>query len=219
VAPGKIKIVWNGIDLDFFRRSNGEKVQKLRGEFAISEGDDVLGTITRFREEKGNEYLLRAMPAVIEKNPRVKLLIAGEGPLRAELESLHRELGLGDRVEFVGFRRDIADFLSLADIIVIPSLMEGFGLVMAEAMAVGRPVVATRAGGMVEIATDGKDALLVRPGDPQDLADGINRLLADPELARRLALNAMAGRERFGILSNVKKLEKMYLEMLEPAES
>ena len=219
VAWQKIRIIWNGIDLDFFRKSDRVVVEKLKREFSISEGETVLGMITRFREEKGNEYLLRAMPAVIEKLPRLKLLIAGEGPLRENLQSLHRELGLGDRVDFVGFRRDIADFMSLVDIVVIPSLSEGFGLVLAEAMAVGKPVVATRAGGMVEIATDGKDAILVRPGDPKSIADGILQLLEKPDLADTLALNAFEGRDRFGIRSNVKKLEEMYFEMLEPAKS
>jgi glycosyltransferase involved in cell wall biosynthesis len=219
VALQKIRIIWNGIDLDFFRKSDSLVVQKLKREFSISDGETVLGTITRFRAEKGNEYLLRAMPAVIEKFPRLKLLIAGEGPLRENLEALHRELGLGDRVDFVGFRRDIADFMSLIDIVVIPSLSEGFGLVLAEAMAVGKPVVATRAGGMMEIATDGKDVILVRPGDPKSMADGILQLLEKPDLAKSLALTAFEGRDRFGIRSNVRKLEEMYFEMLESAKS
>ncbi len=209
-----IKIVYNGVNLNKFQKCGQEALANLRREFSLQKDNIVIGALTRLREEKGNEYLLRAMPAVIEKYPAARLLIAGDGPLKEDLENLVRELGLEKHVYLIGFRTDILDLLTLFDIVVIPSLNEGFGLVMVEAMAMEKPVVATRVGGLIEIAGGTDSAVFVRPGSSRELSDGLIALLADPGKANKMAAAGLQECRRFSIQKNVEKLEELYLHML-----
>ncbi|MBN1997968.1 glycosyltransferase family 4 protein [candidate division KSB1 bacterium] len=214
IPEDKIHIIWNGINLDNFKKSGPQAVSHLKKEFNISDDKYLLGTITRFREEKGNEFLIRAMPRVVKRHPGILLLLAGEGPLREKLTALVNTLGLQDHIRFVGFREDIVDFLSMVNLVAIPSRIEGFGLVMAEAMSVGTTVVSTDVGGLREIAKHGQDAWLVPADDPDALANGIIELVEKPELALKLRENALKSRQRFGIQSNVAQLEDLYKKLL-----
>jgi glycosyltransferase involved in cell wall biosynthesis len=135
---------------------------------------------------KGLDVLLRALAALGGRGLEPALWIAGEGPERASLERLARGLGLGSRVRFLGQRRDVPDLLLACDVFVLPSLREGLGVAALEAMVLGRPVVASRAGGLREAVDHERTGLLVPPGDPRALADALARLLEAPELRRRL---------------------------------
>ncbi|MBN2412328.1 glycosyltransferase [candidate division KSB1 bacterium] len=209
-----IKIVYNGVNLEKFQKCGQETLANLRREFSLQKDNIIIGALTRLREEKGNEYLIRAMPAVIEKYPAVRLLIAGDGPLKEKLESLVRELGLEKHVYLIGFRTDVLDLLTLFDIVVIPSLNEGFGLVMVEAMAMEKPIVATKVGGLIEIAGGTDSAVFVRPGNSRELSDGLISMITDPEKAKKMAQIGLQESARFSIQKNVEKLEELYVHML-----
>jgi glycosyltransferase involved in cell wall biosynthesis len=182
----KLAVVRNGIDVPPTARSRNPA---LRAELVRGRPDYVVLTPARLHEQKGHAYLLAAAAQV----PEATFVLAGEGPLRAELERLAGELNIADRCVFLGYRSDVSDLLAAADLLALPSLFEGLPVSVLEAMAAERPVVATAIGGTDEAVTHELTGLLVPPRDPAALAAAIRRLRADPPLARRLAA---AGRER-----------------------
>ncbi len=121
--------------------------------------------MTRLHESKGNSYLVEAAHLVIKQQSRARFFLVGEGPLRESLEAQARQLGLGDRFVFVGFAKDVAAVLSAFDLSVFPSLWEGTPLTAFEALASGKPIVATDADGLVDVLTDGRDARIVPKRD------------------------------------------------------
>jgi glycosyltransferase involved in cell wall biosynthesis len=186
VPERKLAVVRNGIDVPPTARSRNPA---LRAELVRGRPDYVVLTPARLHEQKGHAYLLAAAAQV----PEATFVLAGEGPLRAELERLAGELNIADRCVFLGYRSDVSDLLAAADLLALPSLFEGLPVSVLEAMAAERPVVATAIGGTDEAVTHELTGLLVPPRDPAALAAAIRRLRADPPLARRLAA---AGRER-----------------------
>jgi glycosyltransferase involved in cell wall biosynthesis len=161
----------------------------LRAALVRGRPDYVVLTLARLHPQKGHSYLLAAAAQV----PDATFVLAGDGPLRAELQAQAHKLGVADRCVFLGDRPDVPDLLAAADVLVLPSLFEGLPVSVLEAMAAERPVVATRIGGTDEAVAHELNGLLVPPRDPTALASAIRRLQADPVLARRLAA---AGRER-----------------------
>ena len=219
VPPEKVRIIHNGIDLSRFERAEPRRVLEKKRELSIAPGEKVVGVVARFREEKGVIHFIDCAPHVLRRHPDVKFVIAGEGPQRGELEGRVRDLGLGDRVRFAGHCDDVPLMHSMFDVVVIPSLSEGFGLSMVEAMAIGRPIVATRVGGIREIARDGRDALLVPPAAPGEIAEKVGTLLSHPEVADRLAKNARETSRQFSIERNVRQLEDLYLDLVNHAST
>ena len=142
----RTKVVYLGAPLDEFARGRtyGE-VAAARQELGIAPGTTVIGTVTRLMPSKGNQYLIEAAPKVLAQHPDVRFFVVGEGELQPQLEAQARALGLGDRFVFSGFRRDVAAALSAFDIVVFPSLWEGTPLTVFEALAMGKPIVATDA--------------------------------------------------------------------------
>jgi len=191
--PEQIVRIHNGIDLSRFRPESPEATAARRTALGIPPGVPVIGTVARLEEQKGVTYFLRALPALAARWPGLVVLIAGRGSLKKALEAEAVALGVNGYTRFLGFWPDVAEVMSLMDVVAIPSMWEPFGLVAAEAMAVGRPVVASRVGGLPEVVADGETGLLVPPGEPAALADAVERLLAAPDLRSRLGA---AGRER-----------------------
>jgi len=188
--PRKVQVILNGIDFERATPSEGARA-RVREELGVGEADLVL-MVARLHPEKGHEYLFQALPEMRRRAHRpFRVLLAGAGPFESAYRARVQELGCGDLVRFLGFRTDIPDLMSAADILVLPSMAEAFGLVLAEALYVGVPVVATRVGGIPEIVADGVDGLLVPSADAAALAGAIIALLNDP--AKRAAL---AGRGR-----------------------
>ncbi len=210
IPESKIRIIYNGIRADRFRRSDRAAVAKKRAELQIPDDFGIIGAVSRLRKEKGVEYFIRAMPLILRKFPNTIFLIAGEGPLREKQEALTKELGIDGNVRFLGFRTDVVELLSIMDVTVIPSLIEGFGVALLEAMAVGNPVVATKVGGMLEIAGDRETVLFIPPGDPGALADKVVHLLEHPEFAARLARKAQIASKAFSIEANARALMELY---------
>jgi glycosyltransferase involved in cell wall biosynthesis len=212
--PAKVHTVLNGIDFERVRLSVPDAPQRLRAEFA-PDGAALLLIVARLHPEKGHEFLFRALADLHKRVARpIRLLVAGTGPFEAAYRQIVRDLGFEDAVAFLGFRTDAPDLMAAADLLVLPSLAEAFGLVLTESLYLGTPVVATRVGGIPEIVEDGVDGLLVPPGDSAALADALAELLNDPEKRHRLA---GAGRarvsERFRFADMVRAYENVYEEL------
>lgn len=167
--------------------------EAMRAELGIAPNEPVIGIVGRLNEQKGHVYLFEAFRRVLASHPRALLLVAGDGPLREELERLAGELGITERTRFLGFRSDAPFLVHAFDVAAVPSLYEGFGLVLLEAMAAGRPLVASEVSAIPEIVLDGETGLLAPPRDAEALAAALDALLSDPERAARMGA---AGRAR-----------------------
>lgn len=185
IRASRITVVRNGIDADPFQCGPEPDFREALGGVP---GRPLVLTVARLHSQKGHEYLLQAARLVED----AVFLFAGEGPERLKLEALSRTLGLDRRVHFLGHRTDVPRLLANCDIFVLPSLYEGFPLVILEAMAAGRPIVSTRIGGTDEAVVHGESGLLVPPEDPQGLAQGILEHCRNPEIAARMAARARA---------------------------
>jgi glycosyltransferase involved in cell wall biosynthesis len=197
----KLVVIENGVDVGRF---NGR-----RGGSGLS-----IASVGRLSEEKGHRYLIEAMPRIRGAYPGAVLSIAGDGPERGALERRAQELGLDSSVRFLGQVNDTPDLLSGTDVYVQPSLYEGLGLSIAEAMAAGCAVVATRVGGVPALVRDGATGVLVRPADPAALAEAVVGLLSDAARARSLAEAARVHVARhFSLRRMVERYEALYEEL------
>lgn len=202
---GKIAIIPNGIDLERFRKADA-----LDRKDITEDGDaPLLLFVARFQPQKDHETLLRAMVNV----PGAELVLVGDGPLRKDMEMLCRQLGIDNRVHFLGNRQDVPELIKMADIYVHSSRWEGFGLAALEAMAGGLPVIASRVPGMEDIVEG--TGLLFEPGDHMQLAGLINRLLRERSFREKLI---QAGRER-AVQYGIQKCAGRYIEFYRQALS
>ncbi len=207
----RTKVVYLGAPLDeFARQRTADEIAAARAALGIAPGTTAIGTVTRLMPAKGNQYLIDAAPKVLASHPTARMFVIGEGELRADLEAQARALNLGDRLVFTGFTRDVAAALSALDLLVFPSLAEGTPLTMFEALAMGKPIVATDADGLVDVLTDRTDALVVPKADAAALALAINTLLDHPALAARLGAEARNTGARYDIGAFVRKMERLY---------
>jgi len=186
ISPKKIQILYNGISLSKYVSRISEHA--LHDSLGVSSQAKIVLTIAHARPEKGLEYLIRAVPAVLEAHPLTQFVFCGGGPLEKDLTILAEETGIGGNVHFLGVRNDVAGLLRDSDICVLPSLSEASPYAILEAMAMSRAVVASDVGGIPELLIDGKTGFLARPADPGSLAAAINSLLDDS-----------ANIERFGV--------------------
>jgi glycosyltransferase involved in cell wall biosynthesis len=199
VAAGKVRTVWNGIDLTRFNYTGPRPG-----------GPAVL--VARLSPVKDVATLLRATALAGAEQPDFRVEVAGAGPCLPALRQLTAELGLGERVRFLGEVCDVPALLARAGLLVLSSLSEGVSITLLEGMARGLPIVATRVGGNPEVVADGETGLLVPPGNPSALANAMLRLWRDGELGRRMG---QAGRRRvedhFDVRRMVARYEAMYL--------
>ncbi|OGB95522.1 MAG: hypothetical protein A2Z31_05025 [candidate division NC10 bacterium RBG_16_65_8] len=215
VAPSKVRVIYNGIEPS---RYAVPPDQALRDSLGIPGGTPIVGVVARLIDYKGHRFFLEACPEIRRRHPAVNFLLIGDGPDRRELEDYARALGLERSVRFLGSRPDIPELLSLLDVAVLPSLEEGFPNAILEAMAAGRPVVATRVGGGPEAVVHTQTGLLVPARDPSALADAVNCLLGDA--SRRADMGRMGQKrvsELFCLSRLVKEMEALYEERLNAA--
>lgn len=211
IPARKVKVVYLGVPLEEFSRTRtGEEVGAARAELGIAAGDFAAGTVTRLHDSKGNAYLVEAARLVLDQRPHAKFFIVGEGPLREPLEAQARALGLGDRFVFAGFARDIPRVVSAFDLSVFPSLWEGTPLTVFEALAMGKPIVATDADGLLDVLTDERDALIVPRRNPAALAGAIIRAIDEPQTRVRLGMEAQRTGREYDIAAFVRKMERLY---------
>lgn len=207
LPPAKVTVVRNGIDADRFAASATD----ARGRLGLAAADRVVAVAARMTEQKGHAQLIDALPSIAAAVPDVRCVFAGDGPLRHALEERARRRGVDGRCRFLGARDDVPDILVSADVVALPSRSEGLPFVVLEAMAVGRPVVATAVGGTPEAVDDGRTGLLVPPGDVAALATAVVRLLGDPAEAQRMgARGAERVRRDFTLAGMVDALAEVY---------
>ncbi len=207
----RTKVVYLGAPLDEFARvRSADEIAAARQAMGIQPGTVAIGTITRLMPSKGNQYLIAAAAKVLARHSDVRFFIVGEGELQSELEAQAGALGLGDRLVFSGFMRDVAAALSALDILVFPSLWEGTPLTVFEALAMGKPIVATDADGLLDVLTDRQDAMIVPKADAQRLADAIDVVLGNQNTAAGLSAEARKTGRRYDIGAFVRKMEQLY---------
>jgi glycosyltransferase involved in cell wall biosynthesis len=201
---------------DIYDESREEEIKnRYRAELGISSASKVVGMVASLTPRKGYHHLVNASAAVLKENPDTVFLGVGGGPQLDELEKQARELGVSDRFRFLGVRNDVRDLLCLFDIFTLASASEGLPYVILEAMCMKRAIVTTDVGGIPEALEHGRNGLLVKPGDVAQLADGINRLLADVDLADRIAAAArQTVINSFTVSRMVDKTEEMYRKLL-----
>jgi len=192
IAPGirTVEVIPNGVELPE-PVSDGQRAEARR-RMGLPDTDGVVLAVGRLEHEKGFDLLLKAV-SELRHSENVRVLIAGEGSRRGELEALAWELGLESSVRFMGYRRELSDCYAAADLVAAPSRSEGQGLAALEAMAHGLPVIASRTGGLPEVVEDGVTGILVTPEDIHALAEALAALLRDPETRGRMG---DAGRRR-----------------------
>lgn len=214
VKEEDIRVIHNGIDVDKFRAQGSEFRVGLKKKLGLGEGP-VIGIIARLSAEKGHTYLIKAMPEVITRIPQAQLLIVGEGRMREELVSLTQEMGLEKSVFFLPSVMDTQEVLSSMDLFVLPSLKEGLGLALMEAMACGLAVVGSDVGGIKSLIQNRYNGLLVRHSDSRELSYAILELLQNSALGKSLGSNARIFiNQNFSAGKMVLETEEVYLECL-----
>jgi glycosyltransferase involved in cell wall biosynthesis len=213
--PARVRRVYHGIEPPLTRELERDG-QRIRKELGIGPDAFLVGNVGRLALQKGQRHLIAAMPLLLERVPRAHAVIAGGGDLEKFLRDLAQELGVSERVHVLGPRKDVPALMHAMDVFAMPSIWEGFGLVLLEAMAAGRPIVASAVATIPEVVVDGETGLLVPSGDPLALAEALARLAEEPALARKLG---EAGRERlrrhFSLEKMVGDTELLYRELVE----
>jgi glycosyltransferase involved in cell wall biosynthesis len=200
----KITVIPNGIDLQKFQQATPVS----RASIGINDGNHVLLYVASFQQRKDHGTLLRAIARI----PDVDLVLVGDGDLRAQFEGLAESLGIAQRVHFLGRRNDVAELLKMADIYVHAPAYEGFGIAVAEAMAAGKPIIASKVPGLAQVV--GEAGVLIPPGDSLALATGIRGLIESPEQRSQLAQAAMRRSTQFSIEKTVDAYIDLYSSVL-----
>jgi glycosyltransferase involved in cell wall biosynthesis len=185
-----IDLLYNPIDIDALTTTPNKNRKELLRELGLPANAIVLLNVARLSPQKGLIHALRALPKIIEKYPQAHLLSVGamtDPAWHEQLKSEAQSIGVADHFHVLGTRRDVTDFLRACDVFVFPSLYEGLGIALIEAMAAGCACVATAAGPIPEFVQNGKDGILVPPADPEAITEAICELLANPERRQQLA--------------------------------
>lgn len=212
--PEKVVTIYNGIDFDRVKPSADDFRSRIRREFD-AENKFLILTTGRLHPEKGYPHLFEAIPKLKTLTDKPFLwLIAGKGALKDKFEADVARLKADDVVKFIGFRKDIPDLMSTADLFVLPSVAEAFGVVFAEAIYLGVPIVATKIGGIPEIVDDGSDGILIPPADSDAIASTVADLINNPQKLAGLKNN---GREKviekFEFEEMTRRYEKVYEDL------
>ena len=221
VDPGRITVVYPPVDCERF--DSRTRADTQRREFGVGEDELCFGILGQLIEWKGHPVFLKAAQAVLRAVPRARAFVVGEAPEGHEqygdaLRSMARALDIDDRVVFTGFRADIPSMIQLLDVVVHASIRpEPFGRVIVEAMAMKKPVIASKAGGPIEILVDGKTGFLVPPGDVDALTASIVQVLTDRSLAEEVGERAYrVARSRFSLPAHVRRVEDVYARWWSP---
>jgi len=213
VDGSRIALIYSGIDeARFSLRASSEEIGAVRASAGLKE-DPVVGTIGRLSSVKGQKFLIMAMKEIIAGVPGAQCLIVGDGPEGAPLKALTGSLGIGGSVKFVKSCVDTRKYLSAMDVFVFPSIREGLGIALLEALASGRACVASKTGGIEDIITDEVNGILVGVGDPSGISGAVIRLLKDEVLRKKLGeAGGALVRNKFTIDSMIDKVLELYRE-------
>lgn len=212
--PRKIQVIRNGVDLEAFNPKTVDG-STVRREFGLEKDTPLIGIVGRMTPQKGHRDLLTALAQIRAAVPAVRVLIVGDGPLRDELVEYTGRHHLNDCCIFTGMREDIPAIMGALDVVALPSLSEGLPFILLEAMAMGKPVVATSVNGVSEVVKDGITAFLVPPRAPDLLARAVIALLVKKELSSRLGAAARQHVEqRFSLTLMMQQVERLYEKLL-----
>src|SRR5581483_52089 len=213
IAPAaKIEVIRLGLDLDARTAAPDGARETVRDELGIPADAFVVGWLGRMTEIKRVDALLRAFAAAPGD---AHLLLVGDGPLRPQLEGLARELGLGPRAHFAGFRNDVGSIYAASDVVALTSANEGTPVTVIEALAAGRPGVSTDVGGVSDVVADGTTGFLVPPGDVDAVADRLARIAESPEVRARMSESARASVvDRYSVPRLVRDVDELYRRLL-----
>lgn len=214
VEEKKIEILYNFVDLSKFSQDKLKGFDKSieRKKLELNLEDYVLGFAGRLDKLKGCDVLIRSITNI--KNPNTKVVIAGDGIERKELEKLAENLNVKDKIIFLGYVKDMIKFYSLIDCHVIPSRSESFGLTAIEAQAFAIPVIASSINGLNEIVLDKKTGLLFEPENEKDLAEKIELIYTDENLRNELTKNGLENAKKYSLKNYLTNLEGIYYGLL-----
>ncbi len=209
--PRKVRVVPNGCDPARFAAVGEAQAAALRRQLGIRSDERVILFVGRLEPQKDPLCLLTAFRAILTRFPTARLVFAGDGGLRAELQNFAAHHKLDNRVTFTGVVRQIETYYAIAELVVLPSLYEGMPLVALEAGAAGRPIVATAVDGTSEVVQHGRTGLLIPPRDPQALCCAVSELLADPGRGRRIGAAAQQRvSQYFSLDAQVRRTEQVF---------
>ena len=201
-----------GIDLSRFAEATEQQKAQVRRELGLREGDIFAFTAGNLDPGKNQRTLLQAVKLL--DDPRVHLVLAGNGPLRGELEQLAGELGIADRIHFLGFRRDVYRLCSSADLFLFASRREGLSVSVMEAMACGLPIAASGIRGNTDLIDSGRGGFLLPPDDAKGFADAIRQILEEPQIRERMKRHNLEKIRRYSIEAVTEQMARLYESMM-----
>jgi glycosyltransferase involved in cell wall biosynthesis len=214
IAPERIVAIPTGVDVRG-RFDPDAEAGRLKQELGLPADVPLVGTVAILRFKKGHHVLIEAIPQILRAVPDAVFVFAGDGPQHENIAHAIRDRGLEGTVRLLGLRRDIPNVLKSIDVFVLPTLEEALGTSFLEAMAMGKPVVGTRVGGVVEVIREGVSGFLVKPNDPAHLAEATIRILREPEQAKTMG---MEGRKiveaEFTVERMCQRMHDLYRSML-----
>lgn len=210
----KFSVIFSGVDLRKFKEISLPRKQELKQKLGIPERSFIVGTVGRLVPVKGHEYFIEAAQYILLEHPDTYFIIVGDGPLKEDLEMKAQNFGIGNNILFLGWREDIDVILSLFDIFVLSSLNEGMGRVLVEAMALGKPIVASDVGGIPDLVIHNKNGLLVRPKKSKELADSIQILMENEKKREELGNEGKIIASKYSSDNMVTQIICLYHELL-----
>ena len=210
----KYVVIHSGVMLDRLMNMNID-AGAVRGEFGIAQDSNVIGVVGRLVPIKGHKYLVSAAKRIIKEFRNTVFVFVGDGYLSSRLERQAESVGVRKNIIFTGWRKDAVEILDLFDILVLPSLNEGMGKVLVEGMALGKPIIASNVGGIIDLVRNGENGILVPPGDSDALGEAILQLLKDKNLSEKLGKNGKAMvYPEFDASVMVKQIDDLYESLL-----
>jgi len=207
IPQHKIFVLPNCIDYQTFHKASNR-------QFIRKSDEIVIGTVGRLEKVKGISYLLLAMKIILTKFPDARLEIVGDGSQAGELVGITKKLGISNSVKFFGKFTDVIPFYNKMNIFILPSILEGFGIVLLEAMAAGIPVVASDVDGIREVVIQGESGILIPPKNPDAIASAVIQLIENPQLVKSLVENGLKRARLFDVQDHIMKLESLYSNLL-----
>lgn len=216
IPPDKLIRLNNAVDVSQYSRISSNGKSHFCDTWKIPPDSFLIGTVSRLTPEKGHKYLVEAFAKIIPQFPQVRLVLVGDGPEQGKLERQTRENGISDKVIFCGFQQAIEQYYSAFDLVVLPSIMEGMPISLLEAIAYGKPIIATAVGGIPDLIIDQHSGLLVPPQNIDALSQSLLWAMQHSEAMQIMQQRArQLVSEKYGIANWIKKMERIYLNLIE----
>jgi len=210
----KISLIYNGIETNQYEQDID--ITKIREKYTLSSDDYVIGAIGRLAKVKGHSYLIDAIPLILKEKINCKLIIAGEGPLREQLLAMIEKYGLTGHVQLLGYTNKIHEIMSMIDLFVLPSLSEGLPISLLEAMAYGKPILASECGGIPEVITNDVKGIMVPPENSEEIAKGVKKFYLQKDKAVKIyAENKRYVDDMFSSRNMANQYIKLYKSLMQ----